>query len=145
MHLPVNPRNLTPSWRFGTCWEMWYNVSMPGLSANPEKRAKQLANLTKPFVKGQPSANPSGRPAAARDFRQRCRDFMELKGWSIIERLANEPGRDQIRAAELISAYAYGKPPQKLEHGGDPEGVPITYHEIVLVASEAEKGSEAAG
>jgi len=62
---------------------------------------------------------------------------MEEKGWGIVESLAIREGRDQIRAAELIAAYAYGKPPQKLEHGGDPENpTPITYHEIVQVSSE---------
>ena len=52
-------------------------------------------------------------------------------GWSILEEMARDPKSPfRARAVELISAYAYGKPPQKLEHTGD-EGGPIQWVEIV--------------
>jgi len=96
-----------------------------GLSKNLEKRANQLANL-KPFdPKTMPK--PAGRPAVAKDFRERCREFMEKEsgGWDTLEEMATEKaGSFRARAVELISAYAYGKPAQKLEHAGD-ENNPI--------------------
>ena len=114
--------------------------ALMALSANADNRQRQLANL-KPFVKGQPTINPSGRPAVALDFRQRCRDFMEHDapdapgGWTILGKMARDPKSiHQARATELIAAYAYGRPPQRTELTGA-EGAPvqIRYIEIAPV------------
>ena len=74
----------------------------------------------RPFLPGN-NANPGGRPAIARDFRLRCREFMEKQGWDLIIQMSQSPGRDQRQALELISAYAYGKPPQETKLTGDAE------------------------
>ena len=90
------------------------------------------------FLKGMCPTKSPGRPAIAADFRQRCRDFMETKGWLNLESMANDPkGPHYYRANELLLAYALGKPPQKLEHGGDAENqTPIKYISVVQVSSE---------
>jgi len=70
------------------------------------------------FQPGQ-SGNPSGRPPVARDFRERCREFMQAKGWKQLESIALDPQQPhQGRALELIAAYAYGKPTQPIEASG---------------------------
>ncbi len=71
------------------------------------------------FKKGQ-SGNPSGRPAVAREFRERCREFMESDGWDELIAIARGKDKDKRAALELIAAYAYGKPRQGLdvEHSG---------------------------
>ena len=70
------------------------------------------------FQPGQ-SGNPSGRPPVARDFRERCQNFMQAKGWKTLEQLATDPDQPhQARALELIAAYAYGKPSQPIEQSG---------------------------
>lgn len=64
-------------------------------------------------------ANPGGRPAVARDFKARCRDFMEKTGWHNIETIAKDPSHQHfMRATEILAAYAYGKPSQAVEHAG---------------------------
>jgi hypothetical protein len=80
----------------------------------------------KPFAKGQ-SGNPGGRPAVAREFRKRCREFMEQEGggWDELISLAKDrKAKEQRYALELIAAYAYGRPKQGVELSG-PDGAPV--------------------
>lgn len=86
----------------------------------------------RPFQKGQ-SGNPRGRPAVARDFREKCRQWMEEKGggWDQLIDLASVGKPDErLRAIQLIAAYAYGKPAQRLEHT-DGDGGPLNVQVIV--------------
>ncbi len=86
------------------------------------------------FTKGNAPKSP-GRPKIAQDFKERCRDFMSTKGWPNLEKMATDPkSPHHFKANELISAYAYGKPNQKLEHTGD-EGGPM----IIKLAGELEE------
>jgi hypothetical protein len=76
------------------------------------------------FTKGNAPKSP-GRPAVARDFRKRCRDFMEADGWDILIDIAKDrKAKEQRYALELIAAYAYGKPKQGVELSG-PDGAPV--------------------
>jgi len=90
----------------------------------------------KGFKPGQ-SGNPSGRPPIAKEFRDKCRNYMEAGegGWDKLVSLASKSKPQiRIRALELITAYAYGKPAQAVEvTGGD--GAPV----VVRLEGEAEK------
>ena len=98
------------------------------LSKNPENRRRQLANL-RPWKKGEkPPTDTPGRPYVAKDFRVLCRAFMEEAspekpgGWTILAEMARDKhSPHRARAIELISAYAYGKPPSELKVTGDAE------------------------
>jgi hypothetical protein len=93
-----------------------------GMTTAISDRTKNL----RPWGKGQ-SGNPAGRPAVARDFRERCRQFMEKPGggWQQLADLASDPtSRDRFQALALIGAYAYGKPTQPLS-GEDGNAIPI--------------------
>ena len=91
------------------------------MAANSKGTAKPRG---RPFQPGQ-SGNPSGRPAVAKEFRERCREFMESEGWtSLISMAQNPKDRDRYRALDLLAAYAYGKPKQGLEVSGA-DGGPI--------------------
>ncbi|MFI5142967.1 MAG: hypothetical protein ACHQQS_06615 [Thermoanaerobaculales bacterium] len=86
------------------------------------------------FVPGTPTPNSGGRPAIAKVFRQRCREFMEEDegGWKKLIALARGRGQVAFRALELVAAYAYGRPAQRLEHtGGD--GAPIGVETSLLM------------
>lgn len=74
------------------------------------------------WVKGV-SGNPSGRPAVAREFKEKCREFMREEGWQHLVNLARTKGKDQRYALELIAHYAYGKPTQPI--AGDDEFEPL--------------------
>lgn len=109
------------------------------LAGNSEKTVKKRGP-GRPFKPGE-TANPSGRPAVARDFRERCRAYMEVEGWDNIIAMASNPkDRDKYRAAELIAAYAYGKPKQGLEVTGD-EGGPV----ILAALTPEERAAKIAG
>ncbi len=77
-----------------------------------------------PFVKGQ-SGNISGRPKAADEFRVRCRKLVDEKVVDYWQRELENDGPNAMKASELLSAYAYGKPSQAVELSGK-DGGPIT-------------------
>ena len=82
----------------------------------------------RPFPKGQ-SGNPQGRPPVARHFRERAREWMDEPGggWDTLLRIAGDTKNPHhFRALELIAAYAYGRPSQRLEHA-DLEGPSISF------------------
>jgi hypothetical protein len=83
----------------------------------------QTPTLRPPWQPGQ-SGNPGGRPAVAREFRDRCQDFMSEQGWQRLMRMARGRGSLAFRALELIAAYAYGKPTQLV--GSDPD-MPLSF------------------
>ncbi len=87
--------------------------------AEPRTGSKQERDENGRFVKGA-SGNPKGRPALAKAFKERCRDFMSGEGWAALEQMARDPKSPfRFRALELIANYAYGKPTQLV--GGDEE------------------------
>lgn len=76
-----------------------------------------------PFVKGQ-SGNPTGRAKVDAAFKDRARkvaDEVVIQYW---EREVREEGPNAMKASELLSAYAYGKPSQAVELSGK-DGGPI--------------------
>src|SRR5262245_46171129 len=77
----------------------------------------------RPFQPGQ-SGNPGGRPAVAREFRERCRAFMEAQGAERLIGMSLGRGPFAFRALELLAGYAYGKPTQRTELSGA-DGGPI--------------------
>lgn len=86
------------------------------------QNSKKQRGPGRPFKPGQ-SGNPGGRPAARREFRERCREIMEAEGggWDILETMLRGSAQDRRFAVELLAAYGYGKPKQGLEVSGDPE------------------------
>ena len=83
------------------------------------------------FVPGN-LANPGGRPAVRREFVALCRAYAEEPDGGVAQLVAmarDKTGIHYFRANELLLAYAYGKPSQKLEVGGD--GVPIVIVEVM--------------
>lgn len=95
------------------------------------------------FLPGN-KANPGGRPAVAREFKERCRNFMEAEGWDNLAGMARDKqDRDKFRATELIAAYAYGKPKQGIEVS-DPNGGPVQF-EVFLQKVIADAVADQAG
>ena len=83
--------------------------------------AQNSAKRGKPFAKGK-SGNPGGRPAVAKAFKDRMREWMDRDtdgGAARLIAMAEDPEhRDQFAALQLIAAYAYGKPTQAVEVDG---------------------------
>mgnify|MGYP001611373971 CR=1 FL=1 len=99
----------------------------------PGNKHPKTAHLIR-IKKGDPPLNPSGRPKVVRDWQAKCREWMTKSsgGWTILETIAEDTThKDRMRATELIAAYAYGKPPQRLEHtgGGKPIEIIVRYED----------------
>jgi len=84
----------------------------------------------KPFPKGK-SGNPGGKPKKYREIEQLAQLVLEkgkenlaIKGLLDIAQKAKQD-RDRLRALELLMAYAYGKPRQRVELGSDEESGPL--------------------
>lgn len=107
------------------------------MAENNAETPKKKRGPGRPFQKGQ-SGNPGGRPAVAKEFRQRCREFMENEGWEKLFALARG-GKEQKFALELIAAYAYGRPKQGVEIVGE-DGGPLQI--VVLPPAGAIRNSE---
>jgi hypothetical protein len=89
--------------------------------ANTKKNTDTSKNLKPPWKPGQ-SGNPSGRPKVAKEFRERCQEFMNEEGFDRLIKVARSAvDDDRFRAIRLITEYAYGKPIQAIEHGGSVE------------------------
>ena len=89
-----------------------------------DNRGKNTENLI-PWQPGQ-SGNPGGRPKGSKEFRERCREYMNVEGIDSLIEIARDPkDKDKMRAIELLAGYAWGKPKQGVEFG-DEDGGGIT-------------------
>jgi len=70
----------------------------------------------KPWKKGQ-SGNPGGRPKILGEVKELARKFMYDSGFTGLFDMARNAENDavKLKAIELILAYGFGKPSQKLE------------------------------
>lgn len=68
------------------------------------------------------SGNPGGRPPTDHAFKELCRQKTP-KALAALEKALGEP-RERVAAAQVILAYAHGKPIQRNEHTGA-DGGPI--------------------
>lgn len=85
---------------------------------------------------------PGGRPAVAKEFREKCKGFMEEEGWPLLMAIARDAeAKDSRYALELIAAYAYGKPKLGLEVTGE-DGGPVNWGVIILPAVKSASSSE---
>jgi len=84
--------------------------------ANPQNRSEIGVSDSTPAPKNDGrfkpgnNANPGGRPAIAKEFKEKCRQFMSDKGWDKLIEMAQSNSRDARPALELITGYAYGRP-----------------------------------
>jgi len=61
----------------------------------------------------------------AREFRERCQEFMQARGWTRLERMASGRGPHAFLAMQLLAAYAYGRPTQPVSGDPDPAAPPV--------------------
>lgn len=69
------------------------------------------------FKKGQ-SGNPGGKPAGWGEFREKCRGKSDEAFRYIVKTMQEGDGTLSFKAAELLLAYAWGKPPQAVTGEG---------------------------
>ena len=84
----------------------------------------------RPFVAGQ-SGNPGGRPAVVKDIQELARLHTPECVNALLAAL-DRPG-ERVRTAEVLLAYAYGRPTQQVNVGGG-----LTLEQLVLGAMARE-------
>jgi hypothetical protein len=115
-------------------------------------RARGLANL-RPWKKGQPSANPGGRPkglaSKIREMTGNGADLLEFyrKVWQ--GELKGFSGRDRLEAAKRLEERGWGKSPEVTLTGElDSEALEaakdLTTEELRVLASAVKDDTEAA-
>lgn len=66
------------------------------------------------FKKGQ-SGNPGGRAKVAAEFTKRCREAVDEYVIAMWIAEVKCFGKERVRCSELLAAYGYGKPIQRIE------------------------------
>ena len=96
----------------------------------PEEGKKKGKSGNPNWVKGV-SGNAGGRPATAKEFREKCREWISEHGLINLSEMALDPKcPHRFKAAELISAYAIGKPVQGISIV-DEDGQPATIRMVI--------------
>jgi hypothetical protein len=91
-------------------------------------------NPVKKWKKGK-SGNPGGRPKIFAEVKELARQFMQEQGWQGFFELLKNTDNDNVRlkAYEILMAYGFGKPSQKLEIEGN---VPLVNVNIANIPSD---------
>src|SRR4051794_40590999 len=71
------------------------------------------------------TANPGGRPKVWREFQDAMRERSPLAVARIDEALASDDPQIVTWAVDKVLAYAWGRPPQRLQVGGDEDAPPV--------------------
>jgi hypothetical protein len=97
----------------------------PKGSAEPQENSapKKARSRGRPFVKGQPSANPGGRPKEANDVKLLAREHTVEAIERLVHWLRSDNAKASVAAAGALLDRAWGKAPQAIT--GD-DGGPLT-------------------
>jgi hypothetical protein len=86
------------------------------------------------------TANPGGRPKVWREFQEAMRERSPEAVRRIDEALGSQDPALYQWAAEKVLAYAWGRPPQRVQVGGDEESPPAAVsHQLDLSRLSAEQ------
>ena len=86
------------------------------------------------------TANPSGRPKVWREFQEAMRERSPEALRRIDEALGSKDPALYQWAAEKVLAYAWGRPPQRVQVGGDEDSPPAAInHQLDLSRLSAEQ------
>jgi hypothetical protein len=86
---------------------------------------KKVHPNLKPWKKGQPSANPSGRPKKFGALVVRCTAAVDE---FVVSKWINEvktKGKDWVECSKLLAAYGYGKPVNNLSISATVQAIPL--------------------
>src|SRR5690348_13031346 len=91
----------------------------------PENRAAEAVRDAKGRMLPGATLNPGGRPKAWAEFRDAMRE-RSPQAVAIVDRALKSRDPDERRwAAEKVLAYAWGRPPQRVQVSGDEDGTPL--------------------
>ena len=76
------------------------------------------------------SGNPGGRPKGSSALTDACRAHTEAAVQVLVNALSDENVKNQITAAQALLDRGYGKAPQSLDIGSDPDK-PLLLQEVV--------------
>ena len=94
-------------------------------AAGPENRAAEAVRDTKGRMLPGTTLNPGGRPRAWAEFRDAMRERSPEAVAIIDKALRSRDAEERRWAAEKVLAYAWGKPPQRVQVGGDEDAPPL--------------------
>lgn len=100
----------------------------------PQERKGRNGGTLRSQANGDPPLNPAGRPKKLPELSDLMDDMFGAEGGNIpdsgtrdlFDGLWKKAKKGDTRAAEIILAYAYGKPKQAVEHSGPDKG-PIEF------------------
>ena len=97
----------------------------------PESRAAEAPRDPRGRMLPGTTLNPGGRPKAWREFQDAVRE-RSPEALAIIDRAlkSKDPAQRQW-AAEKVLAYGWGRPPQRVQIGGDEDAPPVQVGRVI--------------
>src|SRR5919202_4764379 len=99
--------------------------------AGPENRAAEAPRDPRGRMLPGTTLNPGGRPKAWKEFQQAVRERTP-EALAIIDKALRSKDPEMRRwACERVLAYAWGRPPQRVQIGGDEDAPPVQVGQVI--------------
>src|SRR3954447_10816151 len=100
-------------------------------ASGPQNKAAVVPRDRNGRVLPGAALNPGGRPKAWREFQASVRERTPEALAVIDEALKSEAPAQRQWAADKVLAYGWGRPPQRVQLGGDEDAAPVRLERVI--------------
>ena len=103
----------------------------PERAAAPANKGAEVPRDARGRILPGATPNPSGRPKVWAEFREAMRDRSPQAVAIVDKALKSRDAEERRWAAEKVLAYAWGRPPQRVQVGGDEDAPPVQVGRVI--------------